>query len=67
MQSLPTEHGWFHYTCQTTDMEIMREETFGPYSGIGSRMGQEGFLHFFRQKAYIANTIKPLMIDDFAA
>lgn len=37
------------------------------HSGLGaSRMGANGFLRFFRQKAYIANTIKPLMIDDFA-
>jgi len=37
------------------------------HSGLGaSRMGSGGFLRFFRQKAYIANTISPLMIDDFA-
>jgi len=37
------------------------------HSGLGaSRMGENGFLRFFRQKAYIANTISPLMIDDFA-
>ncbi len=36
-------------------------------SGLGaSRMGASGFLRFFRQKAYIANTITPLVIDDFA-
>ena len=36
-------------------------------SGIGqSRMGAPGFLRFFRQKAYIANTIDPLTIDEFA-
>ena len=36
-------------------------------SGLGpSRMGVNGFLRFFRQKAYIANTICPLTIDDFA-
>lgn len=36
-------------------------------SGLGpSRMGANGFLRFFRQKAYIANTITPLTIDDFA-
>lgn len=35
-------------------------------SGLGpSRMGQEGFLRFFRQKAYIANTIAPLSLKDF--
>lgn len=35
-------------------------------SGLGgSRMGQNGFLRFFRQKAYIANTIAPLTMDDF--
>ena len=35
-------------------------------SGLGgSRMGQNGFLRFFRQKAYIANTISPLTMDDF--
>ncbi len=35
-------------------------------SGLGgSRMGQNGFLRFFRQKAYIANTITPLNMDDF--
>jgi len=37
------------------------------HSGLGaSRMGEEGFLRFFRQKAYIANTIEPLVIEDFA-
>jgi len=37
------------------------------HSGLGaSRMGANGFLRFFRQKAYIANTIDPLTIDDFA-
>lgn len=36
-------------------------------SGLGpSRMGANGFLRFFRQKAYIANTTVPLTIDDFA-
>jgi len=36
-------------------------------SGLGpSRMGANGFLRFFRQKAYIANTVSPLTIDDFA-
>lgn len=36
-------------------------------SGLGpSRMGANGFLRFFRQKAYIANTIDPLTLDDFA-
>lgn len=36
-------------------------------SGLGpSRMGANGFLRFFRQKAYIANTINPLTLDDFA-
>ncbi len=35
-------------------------------SGLGgSRMGQNGFLRFFRQKAYIANTMRPLTMDDF--
>lgn len=35
-------------------------------SGLGgSRMGQNGFLRFSRQKAYIANTISPLTLDDF--
>ena len=35
-------------------------------SGLGgSRMGQNGFLRFFRQKAYIANIISPLTMDDF--
>ena len=37
------------------------------HSGLGaSRMGANGLLRFFRQKAYIANTINPLKIDDFA-
>jgi len=37
------------------------------HSGLGaSRMGEAGFLRFFRQKAYIANTIAPLTLDDFA-
>lgn len=37
------------------------------HSGLGaSRMGANGFLRFFRQKAYIANTISPLTLDDFA-
>jgi len=37
------------------------------HSGLGgSRMGANGFLRFFRQKAYIANMINPLTIDDFA-
>ena len=36
-------------------------------SGMGpSRMGEDGFLRFFRKKALIANTISPLTIDDFA-
>lgn len=36
-------------------------------SGLGpSRMGANGFLRFFLQKAYIANTITPLTIDDFS-
>lgn len=36
-------------------------------SGLGaSRMGANGFLRFFRQKAYIANTIDPLTIEDFS-
>jgi len=36
-------------------------------SGLGaSRMGAAGFLRFFRQKAYIANTISPLTMDDFS-
>lgn len=36
-------------------------------SGMGpSRMGETGFLRFFRQKAYIANTITPLTITDFS-
>lgn len=36
-------------------------------SGLGaSRMGAEGFLRFFRQKAYIANTQTPLELDDFS-
>lgn len=36
-------------------------------SGLGpSRMGANGFLRFFRQKAYIANTISPLTLSDFA-
>jgi len=35
-------------------------------SGLGaSRMGTAGFLRFFRQKAYIVNTIDPLTLDDF--
>ena len=35
-------------------------------SGLGgSRMGQNGFLRFFRQKAYIANMGAPLAMDDF--
>lgn len=36
-------------------------------SGLGaSRMGAAGFLRFFRQKAYIANMVDPLWLDDFA-
>jgi len=36
-------------------------------SGMGpSRMGEDGFLRFFRKKALIANTIAPLALDDFA-
>lgn len=36
-------------------------------SGIGgSRMGADGFRRFFRQKAYIANTVCPLTIKDFS-
>lgn len=36
-------------------------------SGLGaSRMGQAGFLRFFRQKAYIANTGAPMTMDDFS-
>ncbi|RKQ71935.1 acyl-CoA reductase-like NAD-dependent aldehyde dehydrogenase [Litorimonas taeanensis] len=36
------------------------------HSGLGpSRMGENGFLRFFRQKAYIANTISPLTMEDF--
>jgi len=36
-------------------------------SGLGpSRMGANGLLRFFRQKAYIANTISPLIMEDFA-
>jgi len=36
-------------------------------SGLGaSRMGTGGLLRFFRQKAYIANTISPLILEDFA-
>lgn len=36
-------------------------------SGLGgSRMGEEGFRRFFRQKAYIANTTCPLTIKDFS-
>lgn len=36
------------------------------HSGLGpSRMGENGFLRFFRQKAYIANTISPLTLEDF--
>jgi len=36
-------------------------------SGLGaSRMGAGGLLRFFRQKAYIANTISPLILEDFA-
>lgn len=36
-------------------------------SGLGgSRMGINGFLRFFRQKAYIANTTAPLTLEDFA-
>lgn len=36
-------------------------------SGMGpSRMGEDGFLRFFRKKALIANTITPLTIADFA-
>jgi len=29
-------------------------------------MGANGLLRFFRQKAYIANTISPLIMEDFA-
>ena len=37
------------------------------HSGLGpSRMGANGLLRFFRQKAYIANTISPLTLEDFA-
>ncbi len=37
------------------------------HSGLGpSRMGEAGFLRFFKQKAYIANTVSPLTIDDFS-
>jgi len=37
------------------------------HSGMGpSRMGANGLLRFFRQKAYIANTISPLTLEDFA-
>ncbi|MGJ8562996.1 MAG: aldehyde dehydrogenase family protein [Alphaproteobacteria bacterium] len=36
------------------------------HSGLGpSRMGANGFMRFFRQKAYIANTVSPLTIEDF--
>jgi acyl-CoA reductase-like NAD-dependent aldehyde dehydrogenase len=36
-------------------------------SGMGpSRMGEDGFLRFFRKKALIANTVAPLALDDFA-
>ncbi len=36
-------------------------------SGLGgSRMGADGFRRFFRQKAYIANTVCPLTIKDFS-
>ena len=36
-------------------------------SGLGpSRMGSNGLLRFFRQKAYIANTIKPMNMDAIA-
>jgi len=36
-------------------------------SGLGgSRMGVNGFLRFFRQKAYIANTTAPLRLEDFS-
>lgn len=36
-------------------------------SGMGpSRMGANGFLRFFRQKAYIANTVAPLTMTDFS-
>ena len=36
-------------------------------SGLGpSRMGANGFLRFFRQKAYIANTTTPLTLEAFA-
>ncbi len=42
------------------------KQAFG-HSGLGpSRMGADGFLRFFRQKAYIANTVAPLTLDDFA-
>ncbi len=36
-------------------------------SGLGgSRMGEDGFRRFFRQKAYIANTTCPLTMKDFS-
>lgn len=42
------------------------KQSFG-HSGLGaSRMGEAGFLRFFRQKAYIANRAAPLTLDDFA-
>ena len=35
-------------------------------SGLGpSRMGSSGLLRFYRQKAYIANTLQPLTMDEF--
>jgi len=42
------------------------KQSFGR-SGLGpSRMGADGFLRFFRKRAFIANTIMPLTLDDFA-
>ena len=42
------------------------KQSFG-VSGLGpSRMGGQGLLRFFRQRAFIANTGAPLSIEDFA-
>lgn len=41
------------------------KQSFGQ-SGLGpSRMGADGFLRFFRKRAFIANTVAPLTLDDF--
>jgi acyl-CoA reductase-like NAD-dependent aldehyde dehydrogenase len=42
------------------------KQSFGQ-SGLGaSRMGADGYLRFFRKRAFIANTASPLALSDFA-